>query len=183
MTAQTRPGPKGGDIPALTKRCTASGRPLRPGETYHSVLVEIDGQWIRQDYAAENWTGPPPGTIAHWVGTVPPPPADAHASQPVTDLTMLLRLLESPPDTGRQAESEQLRRYVAALILLQQRRLRLVRTDPADNGATRWICRDPASGHRYEVVDPGYPPEVLQQAYQELSQWAADHSPPDDRTS
>ena len=40
-------------LPALTRRCHATGRDLRPGERYYGVLLEEAAGVVRRDFAAE----------------------------------------------------------------------------------------------------------------------------------
>src|SRR5262245_55846306 len=51
--------------------CAATGRELRPGEKVFSVLRDESGQFVRTDYAADVWPGPPAGVVAWWAGRVP----------------------------------------------------------------------------------------------------------------
>ena len=51
-----------------TRRCAITGREFRPGETYFTALVEADGQFVRQDYSGEAWTGPPARRLQLLVG-------------------------------------------------------------------------------------------------------------------
>ena len=49
-----------------TRHCAATGRELRPGEKFYSVLLQEGGKLIRHDYAAEAWHGPPEEVRAPW---------------------------------------------------------------------------------------------------------------------
>ena len=48
-----------------TRRCAATGRELRPGEAFYSVLTDEAAKLVRQDYSAEAWTGPPADLDRH----------------------------------------------------------------------------------------------------------------------
>src|SRR5678816_1873850 len=54
-----------------TRRCSTTGRDLRPGDRYFGTVLEHGSALERHDFAPEAWTGPPSGTIGHWVGQVP----------------------------------------------------------------------------------------------------------------
>ncbi len=54
-----------------TRRCTISGRELKPGERFFSVLLLEGGTFVRNDYAADAWQGPPEGAFSFWAGRVP----------------------------------------------------------------------------------------------------------------
>lgn len=102
----------------IAKACSRTGRVFRPGEECWSVLVERDGQLMRQDYAVEAWTGPPSGAIGHWKAVVPGS-ADALRAKldPDSLFESFVQLEDSPNIVQRQY------RYVLALLLLRKRRL------------------------------------------------------------
>jgi hypothetical protein len=54
-----------------TRRCAITGRELRPGEKFYSVLLEGSGKFLRQDYSNEAWQGPPHGSFSFWAGRIP----------------------------------------------------------------------------------------------------------------
>jgi hypothetical protein len=108
----------------LGKTCAATGAPLSPGTVCQSVLIEQNGQTQRLDYRHDAWPGPAPHQIAVWQTVVPPPlnPDAVHL-----DSDKLLGLLEQAVPAGFDndpTEAEAIR-YVAALFLLQRRKLKL----------------------------------------------------------
>jgi hypothetical protein len=131
-----------------TRRCAASGRELRPGEPFVSVLLEEEGKLVRKDYGREAWQGPPEGAIGYWSGRVPA------AEQP--------RKLRIDDDLladcfGRlqgQTEPAQVNfRYVVALLMMRRKRLRFeeARTD-GDREVLKLRCT--RTGAEHEVVNP-----------------------------
>ena len=58
-------------IDSNTRRCAVSGRELKIGERFFSVLFEESGKWQRKDYSSEAWQGPPQGTFSFWSGRIP----------------------------------------------------------------------------------------------------------------
>jgi hypothetical protein len=103
-----------------SKTCATTGRPLAPGAICHSVLIEKNGTLTRLDYSEEGWRGPPNGHFGYWK-TVVPMTADAKSQRldPESALRYFEQLCEeASPETVRS-------RYVLALLLLQQRKLRL----------------------------------------------------------
>ncbi len=106
-----------------SKTCAGTGRPLTPGSTCHSVLVEKNGDLLRFDYSDDGWKGPPEGHVGYWKTTVPATPdAKSQRLDPETALRYFEQLSEeASPNHDRQ-------RYVLALVLLQQRRIRLDNT-------------------------------------------------------
>jgi hypothetical protein len=136
------------DIAAPSRTCAASGRELAPGQRIVSLLVEDAGGWLRRDYAAEAWPGPPGACVAYWQGVVP----DAgRPRKPVINDDLLLDLfrhLAESPDEQRMRF-----RYVVTLLLMRRKRLKFedVKKTP---GGDVLIVRDAKAGTRHEVPDP-----------------------------
>jgi hypothetical protein len=137
------------EISGPARVCAATGRELKPGDRYHSVLTEVNGKLVRTDYVAEAWTGPPEGAIAHWCGRVRPA---EKPRKPVINDELLLgcfdRLKDSADPDGRNF------RYVTALLLMRRKRFRFedVARDP--NGQDLLVLRDVKSGTVHSVPDP-----------------------------
>ena len=131
-----------------TRRCWATGRDLRPGERYFSVLLDEDGKFVRRDYSAEAWQGPPPGAFSFWVGRIPT--GEAKKRPPIDDDLLLdcFQRLEG------QAEPDKVNfRYVVALLLMRRRRLKFEEVRTA--GGEETLClRCARTRTRYEVVNP-----------------------------
>lgn len=111
-------------IKPLGKLCSVTGKPLAPGSTCRSALVEQNGQLMRIDYSQEGWTGPPEHAIGYWVTHVP-----EQSGPPKLDPEQLMRYLEQL--TEEASPSHDQTRYLLAMMLLQSRRLRLetIRSD------------------------------------------------------
>jgi hypothetical protein len=125
--------------------CAASGQPLVPGSSCHSVVLERDGQLVRLDYAAEHWAGPPEGAVGHWTTHVPTP---KHAGQQPVAPETLMRYFEQLCEQADPEQDET--RYVAALLLLKLKRLRLNDVRQTDDDA--WLLLEGAHGEgQYEV--------------------------------
>ena len=104
----------------LGKVCAATGKPLSPGSLCHSVLVEKDGNLVRLDFSQEGWTGPPAGHMGHWTINVPeaPDPAQQRINPEVA-----MRYFEQLSEEASPVHEKT--RYALALVLLQQRKLKL----------------------------------------------------------
>lgn len=105
-------------IKPLGKTCSVTGKPLVPGSTCRSALVEQNGQLVRVDYSLEGWTGPPQSAIGDWQTTVP-----EQSGPPKLDPEQLMRYLEQLSEEASPSHDQT--RYLLAMMLLQQRRLRL----------------------------------------------------------
>ena len=44
---------------------------LRPGDRYFTALLEEGETFVRQDFSAEAWQGPPSAAFSFWTGRVP----------------------------------------------------------------------------------------------------------------
>jgi hypothetical protein len=136
------------DIQAITRRCAASGRDLAPGEKYYSVLIDLEGKFVRKDFGTEAWTGPPPGVFSFWSGRVP---ADRPGRQPRIDDEILVECF------GRlegQSEPERLSfRYVVALLLMRRKRFKFEEAK-IEEGQEILTLRCSRTGARYRVLNP-----------------------------
>ena len=142
-------------IQPSTRRCSATGRELQPGERYYSVLLEEGGKFIRKDYGAESWQGPPEGAFSFWMGRLAPP--HGKRRQPIDD-EMLLECfgrLEGQLEPGRIRF-----RYVVALLLMRRRRLKFEATEQ-DGPHEVLILRCTRTGARHAVLNPDLTDEEL----------------------
>lgn len=136
-------------ISPSTRRCALSGRELKPGERYFSVLLDESGKFVRKDYAADSWSGPPTSqAVGFWQAKVPNGSAPR---RPAVDEEMLVECLSHMEGTTEL--SAQKFRYVLALFLLRRRRLRLEET--RKQGEVEVLSlRCMRSGERFSVIDP-----------------------------
>src|SRR3954470_10994401 len=122
-------------ISSSTRRCSLTGRELKVGERYCSVLLQEGGNLVRKDFALESWDRPPEGAIGFWQSRVPV--ATAPRRPPVDD-EMLLECLGRLEGTADEAARRF--RYVLALFLMRRRRLRLEDTR-REGGEEIWSMR------------------------------------------
>ena len=100
------------------KQCTASGETFRPGETCWSVLREVDGKIVREDYSDNSWDGPPEKILGHWKCQIP---ESAEEARKVMDTDALLATFLQLTESPNTAQQDYL--YVLALLLLRRKRL------------------------------------------------------------
>ena len=138
-----------------TRRCAVTGRELQPGERYFTALLETGGQFIRQDYSAAAWQGPPPGAFSFWSGLVPP---ESENRKPRFDDDLLVECFERLE--GQAEPSRVSFRYVVALLLMRRKRLRFeeARTEA---GHEILVLKCTRSGARHQVINPGMTPEEM----------------------
>jgi hypothetical protein len=149
-------------IQANTRRCAASGRELRPGERFYSVLLDEGGSFVRRDYGSEAWQGPPEGAFSFWAGRVPPPET---SRRPRIDDDLLMdcfQRLDGQGDPGKVNF-----RYIVALLLLRRKRLKFDEVRLRDGQETLWVhCA--RTGTAYEVVNPRLNDEELGTVQEEV---------------
>jgi hypothetical protein len=107
----------------LGKNCSQTGKAFEPGETCYSAIVEKGSEWVRLDYSAGAWAGPPEKALGYWRMTIP---ARVEARRHTLDPDALLRQFEQLCEDANPAREKL--RYVLALLLVQRRRLRINQT-------------------------------------------------------
>ena len=128
--------------------CAATGRELAAGEPVFSVLRDENGQFVRTDYAADAWPGPPAGAVAWWNGRVP----DAgRQTRPAINDDLLADCFEHLSGTTDPARLRF--RYVVALLLMGRKRFKFEDARNRDDRDTL-VVRDARTGRRHEVEDP-----------------------------
>ena len=105
-----------------TRVCHSQSRPLREGEWYYSVVLESDEEFVRQDYSAESWTGPPENAIGWWKNRMPMSDEKKLVLAPPEVLIDMLRQMEAVPSRAKS-------RYLLALMLMRRK---LVRSAPIE---------------------------------------------------
>ena len=105
-----------------TRVCHSQSRPLREGEWYYSVVLESDEEFVRQDYSAESWTGPPENAIGWWKNRMPMSDEKKLVLAPPEVLIDMLRQMEAVPSRAKS-------RYLLALMLMRRK---LVRSAPVE---------------------------------------------------
>ena len=137
------------EIQGPTRLCAATGRELKAGERFYGVLVEDGGKFVRTDYAADAWPGPPAGAVAYWAGKVP---AADKPRKPVVNDDLLLdcftRLHGSTDPDGLNF------RYVSALLLMRRKRFKFEDVYRAAEGRDVMFVRDARGGAVHQVTDP-----------------------------
>ncbi len=139
-----------------TRRCAISGRELKPGERYYSVLLDEAGKFTRKDYSDEAWQGPPEGAFSFWQGRLATGPSGRKLVIDDDLLTECFHRLE-----GQEEPNKRSFRFVLALLLMRRRRFKLEETRKVD-GREVLVLRCPRTGARHEVLDPGISDEELE---------------------
>lgn len=128
-----------------TRQCYAQRRPLRDGEWYYSVVLEADEDYIRRDYSADSWEGPPEGAIGWWKNRMPAADEKKLVLAPPEVLIDLLRQMGEFP-------AKEKCRYLLALMLMRRRIVRPAKTLQETSESAETEKEDESS------VDPDSPP-------------------------
>lgn len=149
-------------IQPITRRCTASGRELKPGEKFYSALIEEGNHFKRVDYSPEGWQGAPPGAFSFWMGKVPP--ANQEARPRIDDdlLEECFQRLEGQSEPGKLNF-----RYVVALLLVRRKRLKFDRTVAGPEGEQIHL-RCPRTGASCTVLNPRLTDEEMTAVQEEV---------------
>ena len=151
------------ELQGPTRQCAASGRELKPGDRIYGVLAEEGGKFIRKDYAAEAWSGPPPGAIAYWVGRIP---ASTRPKKPTFNDDLLLDCFHH---LQHAVEPGQVHfRYVVTLLLMRRKRLKFEDSQRRPDGSTILIVREVKTGATWEVADPKLGNDEIQRVQEEI---------------
>ncbi|MGL6072991.1 MAG: hypothetical protein ACRC8S_02395 [Fimbriiglobus sp.] len=137
------------DIQAHTRCCAASGRGLSAGEKFYAALMEDEGKYVRKDFAADGWAGPPAGAIAFWSGRVP----ESHKPRkPTWNDELLADWFQHL--AGRHEPDRVNFRYVVALLLMRRKRLKFEDVRRTEDGGSVLVVRDTRGGQKHEIPDP-----------------------------
>lgn len=106
------------EVQRCTRRCAATDREFKAGETVYSALVPRGAEVVRQDYSAEAWQGPPENAIGWWKGRVPDGAQPKQSWAPNDVMLDYFQRLAEQPDKADAC-------YVLALLLIRRRVLKL----------------------------------------------------------
>src|SRR5688500_4462380 len=137
------------EIQRCTRRCFASERELRPGETFYSVLVADGANVVRRDFSIQAWTEPPDDAIGWWKSVYVDAAANRlHWAPNDVMLNYFERL-----DGNAAAEDA---RYVLALLLVRRRVLRVEKTETDEAGRETLVlfCARNEAEYRVSVKMP-----------------------------
>lgn len=116
-----------------TRQCHALKRPLREGEWYYSVVLESGDDYVRHDYSAEGWSGPPEDVIGWWKSRMPTSDEKKMVLAPPEVLVDLLRQMGQFPEKAKS-------RYLLALMLMRRKMVRLA-TGSEDSSPPQEVLR------------------------------------------
>lgn len=149
-------------IQAHSRRCAVTGRELRPGEKFFSVLLDEGGKFIRKDFGHDAWQGPPAGTFSFWAGRVPP---QDESRRPRIDDDLLVDCFQR---LDGQADPAKVNfRYVVALLLMRRKRFKFEEARTQD-GQDFLCVRCARTRAQYELVNPRLTEEEMLAVQEEV---------------
>lgn len=149
------------EVQRCTRHCAVTGRELRPGEVFYSVLIADKDGWRRMDYSIEAWHGPPDECIAWWRTQLP----TAGQKQHWAPSEVMLRWFEELAGCPDQADV----RYVLALLMVRRRILRLEGSRQTEDNQEVLTLFCPRNDTTYEVVAMIPSEDRLQQIEEQIS--------------
>ncbi len=149
-------------IQTNSRRCALSGRELRPGERFYSVLLDEAGQFVRKDYSQESWQGPPPGAFSFWAGKIPV--GEESRSLRIDDdlLVDCFQRLQGQTEPSRVNF-----RYVVALLLMRRRRFKFEEAR-TEGDQELLLLRCARTKTQYRVVNPRLTEEEMAAVQEEV---------------
>lgn len=150
------------EVQRFTRRCAATDRELRPGESFYSVLKVEGADVVRYDYASETWQGPPDDALGWWKSEVPDPKANRVHWAPNDIMLHYFQQLTADPNKQDVA-------YVLALLLIRRRVFKLEASQRSSDGHEELVvyCSKKEQQYHIPVVHPE--PERIQAIQQELA--------------
>ncbi len=151
------------DIGRFTRRCAATERELRPGDSFYSILLPVGADVERQDILASEWTGAPENAICWWKSRMPSSNARKVTWAPNEVILDYFLQLHQRGDHVDQL-------YVLTLLMIRRRILRLDESQADDQGGESMVlyCSSTESEYRIHVAEPTT--ERIAEIEQELSQ-------------
>ena len=137
------------DVQRCTRRCHATERELRAGETIYSVLMREGADIVRYDYAEESWTGPPKEAMGWWKSQMPA--ADGKKGNWAPNDVMLHYFQQLEGDSAKEDV-----RYVLALLMVRRRIFKLEDSEQDESGRELLVLHCARNDQEYKtpVAEP-----------------------------
>lgn len=149
-------------IQSASRTCARTGRDLKPGEPFFSVLFDRQGQWVREDISKDAWTGPPAEAFSFWLTRMP---EEGQPKKPALDDEMLWNCFQRLPESAESKQSAF--RYVLALLLMRRKKLRFEEIRK-DNDQEWLVLRDSKQKKLHQILDPRLTETQMTEVQEEL---------------
>jgi hypothetical protein len=144
------------EIPRPTRRCSWSGRVLKPGERYRTELRLTERGWDRRDYSLDQPTERSDEPTAWWEAKLPSGPPPRLAAK---ELDARLLALVERWETSRDVDDVK-RRYAAVMLLAGRKALKLQEI-ARDAAGDSLVFAQGRGKPPIQVADPGLNDEEL----------------------
>lgn len=133
------------EIKNCSRHCAATGRELQPGEEYFAVLRKSGADVLREDYAVDQWNGPPADCLGWWKSKLP---LATNAGKPQwAPNDVMLQLFEQLGEQPLQSDM----RYVLSLLLIRRRLLKLEESVRDAQGIEQLTLYCPRNETQYQI--------------------------------
>lgn len=150
------------DFKRCTRICHSSEREIGAGEKYVSAIIEQGDEFVRQDFADDQWSDPPEGCIGWWRSQVPVLEKGKIYWAPNRVLLAYFESVTAKPDQKNLT-------YVMGLLLVRKRILQWKDTIEQENREVM-VLRHTSSKASFEVDVMDIPPDQIQAIQNELAE-------------
>ena len=150
------------DFKRSSRQCSKTNRPLQPGESFYSALIDNDGVTERMDCCVESWDSPPENCIGWWMSKVPELGKGKVYWAPRHVMLSYFEFVNGQPNEADTA-------YVTALLLLQKKYLTLEES-PEEGGSQLLYLKNRKDNQTYQVSVVDLPPARLVEIQDELAE-------------
>lgn len=136
------------EIRGFTRKCAATGEAIAPGSTVFTVVRPGVPEYVREDFSAIAWKGPPDDAIAWWKSIA----TESGQRKPRVPSEIILEYFEQlEQDPSREEE-----RFVLALLMIRRRIFRLEGDvkDELGRDAMELFCHRNEKTYRVRVAMP-----------------------------
>ena len=160
------------DFRSPSKICSIAERNLRPGEEFYSILVEQEnGDVIRREIAAENWTAAPENCFAWWKTTMP---SNESGKVYWAPRAVMLAFFDHVRQQPGQADTA----YLTALLLAQKKILATKESWDTED-SSKLVLENRKEKIVYEIPVVDVSPQRQSEIQKELAEKLFSDFPPD----
>lgn len=149
------------EIKRFHRRCCKTDQEFKPGDVYYSALIEDGDQFVRMDFSAAAWEGPPPGAIGWWRSRMAALNPNRVYWAPTHVLLDYFGKLAENPDKSELY-------YLMALVLLRKKLLQSVENRTNSDGTGELVVHSLRSKRDYSVPVCTPAPQRLRELQTEL---------------
>lgn len=131
-------------IKKATRLCHKTGEPLKPGQSFYSILISEDNEIVRHDYSAAHWEGSPDEALAWWKSDVPQEDGAKVTLAPDDVVLQYFEKLIESKEFPNMA-------FVLALLMIRKRIMRLEGNEQDEQGREVMVVSCSKNEQEYKV--------------------------------